>query len=94
MGEIGFYKKSTSAGGASVGIIIILIILIIGGIYIWQSSVKKAPLEEVVPEELLDEELIEALSIEDITSDIEGIETDLELSDFDEFDINVEDLGI
>lgn len=87
-------RKNTQKGGAGVGIVIIIIILIIGGIYIWRAGVKEAPPEEVISEELLEEELTEALGIEDITSDIDGIESDLELSNFDEFDIGVDDLGI
>ena len=93
MEEEGFYKN-TSRGGASIGIIIILIILVIGGIYIWQSSVKKAPPEKVILEDILGDELIETLGVEDIIGDIEGIEEDLELSDFDDLDLGIDDLEI
>lgn len=88
--------KNTQKGGAGIGVIIILIILIVGGIYLWQTQIKKEA-EEVPPEEVtdqvIDEELDEALQVEDVTGDIEGLEEDLQI--IDELDEGlVEDLGI
>jgi len=94
---VGNSYKNTSRGGAGIGIIIILIILIVGGIYIWQSSIKETkevpPEEEIVEDQVL-EEVIGTLDIEDISGDLGSIEADLELSDFDDLDIGTIDLGI
>lgn len=81
-----FCKKQTSAGGAAVGIIIIIIILILGGIYIWQTSVKK----ELSPEE----ELLRGIEDQEVLEGIEDIEGDLEISDFDELDPGIDELDL
>ena len=66
-------KKSN---GALVGSIIIVVILIIGGIYIWQSQVKKVIEEEAIENQLTEENNTELESLE---AELEGLDTNLDV---------------
>ncbi len=72
-------KKSN---GALVGLVVIVIILIIGGIYMWQSSMKnvEAPTDGLAQTEALsnqDASALEALDLEATSTDAE-VEVDIE----------------
>lgn len=73
----------TKSNGALVGSIIIIVILIIGGIYLWQNSLKEKalPQDQTMPEEMKDFE-----SSVDSTS---SIEAELDSIDLDSIDSEI-----
>ncbi len=67
-------KKSN---GALIGSIIIIIILIIGGIYIWQSKVQKAPEEKNAQLETVAPTDADTKELDTLDKDINSAEIDL-----------------
>jgi flagellar basal body-associated protein FliL len=88
--------------GIILGVLIVLLALILGGLYLWGSSInieipepapevaQPAPAENNEPESTIDETQIQALDTVSTSDEISAIEADIENTDLDELDAELD----
>jgi len=104
MGNMGGEEKST---GALIGSIIIIIVLILGGLYLWNAKMQEQEMDMIMEgmseEEMMmdDDEIIgageedaaaAALSEQGTSDETSAIEADLNATNYNEMDADLNDL--
>lgn len=91
--------QNTQQGGASeenafgplIGVAIIIIVLIAGGIYFWSTTIVQE--EDVVVQSTIEaDEIVSQLDTQGTSDEIADIEADLNITDLDNLDSELEDL--
>lgn len=85
-------KKSI---GPIIGMVIILVIIIFGGLYYWGGQIKNQKEQEnVTSEEILEQKdpALEALEIQNSSNEIKDIEVDLDLTNLEGLDKELENI--
>ena len=84
--------------GPIIGIAIILVIIIFGGLYYWGGQISNQKLREqqenVTAEEILNQEdvILERLRIQETSDEIIDIEADLDVTDLNDLDKELENI--
>lgn len=95
--QSGSNKKSV---GPIIGIAIIVVIIIFGGLYYWGGKINNQELREIqentTPEEILTQEdaSLESLQVQSTSDEIVDIEADLDLTDLENLDTELDNIDI
>ncbi len=94
--------SNTKQLGIILGVLIVLLVLILGGLYLWGSTmnpeglesapeaVQPAPAENNEPESTTADAQVQALDIVSTSDEISAIEADIENTDLDELDAELD----
>lgn len=88
-------KNEKKSIGPIIGIVIILVIIIFGGLYYWGGQIKNQKEQEnIASEEILEQKdpALEALEIQNSSNEIKDIEVDLDLTNLEELDKELENI--
>jgi len=86
----------TKSTGAIVGSIIIIVILVIGGLYLWGKQITKVENQQATtPEQILSEpdQALDSLKNQSTSDEIKSIETDLNATNLDNLNKELENIN-